>query len=184
MKFLKLISKNTTRHMLRTFLTVLGLAIAVMAFAIIRTSIDAWYAGAKASSPNRLVTHNRISIIFPLPLAYKEKILKIEGVTGISNVQWFGAVYIDPKNFFVQFAVDHATFFDLYPEYIIPPDQMEAFLKERNAVIVGRKLADRFGWSLGDRVTLTGTIFPGDWDFVIRGIYTGLEEITDESQWF
>ena len=184
MKVLKLVSKNAKRHLLRTGLTILGLAIAVMAFGVIRTSIDAWYAGANASSPNRLIVTNNISLVFPIPLAYKEKIAQLEGVTGLSWAQWFGGVYVDPKNFFAQFAVDHNTYLDLYPEYIIPPNQKKAFLKERNSVIVGRQLADRFGWSVGDAVRMVGTIFPGEWDFVIRGIYTGAEVTTDESQWF
>ncbi|MEW6411538.1 MAG: FtsX-like permease family protein [Candidatus Zixiibacteriota bacterium] len=183
MKVLKLVSRNTTRHLLRSFLTVLGLAIAVMAFAVIRTAIDAWYAGANASSPNRLVITNSISLVFPLPLAYKEKIAQVDGVTGLSWAQWFGGTYVDPKNFFPQFAIDD-SYLDLYPEYIIPPEQKQAYLEERSAVIVGRALADRFGWTVGDPVRLTGTIFPGDWDFIIRGIYTGREETTDESQWF
>ncbi|UCG62856.1 MAG: ABC transporter permease [Candidatus Zixiibacteriota bacterium] len=184
MKVLKLVSKNATRHLLRTFLTILGLAIAVMAFAVIRTSIDAWYAGANASSPNRLVVTNNISLVFPLPLAYKEKIEQLDGVTGISWAQWFGGTYVDPKNFFAQFAIDGESYLALYPEYIIPAVQKETFLKERNAVIVGRALADRFGWSVGDPIRLIGTIYPGEWDFVIRGIYTGKEETTDEAQWF
>jgi putative ABC transport system permease protein len=169
---------------LRTALTILGLAIAVMAFAVIRTAIDAWYAGANASSPNRLVVTNNISLVFPLPLAYREKLSQLDGVTGLSWAQWFGGTYVDPKNFFPQFAIDPETYLELYPEYLIPPGQKESFLKERNAVIVGRALADRFGWSVGDPIRLIGTIFPGEWDFVIRGIYTGETETTDESQWF
>ena len=184
MKFLKLTWKNSFRHKLRTFLTVLGLAIAVMAYSVIRTSVDAWYAGASASSPNRLVTINNVSLIFTIPMAYKEKIEKVDGITGITWAQWFGGVYVDPKNFFAQFAVDPVTYFDLYPEYIVPEEQFQDFLSQRNSVIVGRKLADRFNWSVGDPIRLTGTIFPGDWDFVIAGIYTGSKEITDESQWF
>jgi len=184
MRIAKLIRKNATRHPLRTALTVLGLAIAVMAFAIIRTTVHAWYSDVEASSPNRLVTRNAVSMVFPLPLSYKEKIAKVDGVTGVSYGQWFGGIYVDPKNFFVQLAVDQTTFFDLYPEYIVPPDQLEAFLAERNAAVVGRKLADRFGWSVGDAVRLTGTIYPGDWDFIIRGIYTGAKENTQEVAWF
>jgi putative ABC transport system permease protein len=184
MKVLKLVSKNAGRRFLRTVLTVLGLAIAVMAFAVIRTTIDAWYSDVKASSPNRLITRNAISMVFTLPLSYKDKIAKVDGVTDISYAQWFGGIYVDPKNFFAQLAVDPKTFFELYPEYIVPSDQMKAFLAERNAAIVGRKLADRFGWSLGDAVRLTGTIYPGDWDFVIRGIYTGAKETTQELAWF
>ena len=184
MKFFKLITRNARRHLLRTFLTVLGIAIAVMAFGVIRCSIDAWYAQAEASSPNRLVTRNAVSIIFDMPLAYEERIARVDGVTAASHSAWFGGIYVDPQNFFAQFAVDHTNYFDLYPEFRIPPDQMEAFLKERNAVIVGQKLADRFGWKLGDAIRLTGTIYPGDWDFVLRGIYSGAEETTDESTWF
>ena len=184
MNVARLIARNTTRHPLRSSLTVLGLAIAVMAFIVIRTSIASWYAGAEASSPNRLVTINAVSMVFTLPLAYKERIARMEGVTGVSYAQWFGGTYVDPKNFFPQFAVDVNTYFDLYPEFLIPSDQKERFSAERNAVLVGRRLADRFGWSVGDAVRLTGTIYPGDWDFVIRAIYTGAEEITDETLWF
>ena len=184
MKILKLASKNTTRHKLRTSLTVLGLAIAVMAFAVIRTSVDAWYAGAAASSPNRLVIINSVSLIFSIPMAYKEKIEKVDGITGISWAQWFGGVYIDPKNFFAQFAVDPISYFELYPEYVVPEEQFNNFVTQRNSVIVGRKIADRFGWSVGDPIRMIGTIYPGDWDFVIAGIYTGAEIGTDESQFF
>lgn len=184
MKILKLVSRNTTRHKLRTALTVLGLAIAVMAFSVIRTSIDAWYAGADATSPNRLIVLNSVSMIFPLPLAYKDKIEKVDGITGISWAHWFGGIYIDPKNFFAQFAVDPVSYFKMYPEYIVPQDQFKNFLAQRNTVLVGRKLADRFGWSVGDPIRLIGTIYPGDWDFVIAGIYTGAEIGTDESQFF
>jgi len=152
MKVLKLIFRNTFRHPLRTGLTILGLAIAVMAFAIIRTTVSSWYTASQAASPNRLITRHAVSLVFTLPIAYEEKISKIEGVTGISHAMWFGGIYVDPKNFFPQFAVDGDTYIDLYPEYIIAPEQMEDFLKQKNAVIIGRRLADRFGWSLGDQV--------------------------------
>jgi putative ABC transport system permease protein len=184
MKIPFLIMKNASRRPLRTFLTVLGLALAVMSFTIIRTSVEAWYAGAEASSPNRLVTRHAVSLTFMLPIAYQEKIKSIEGVKGVAAVTWFGGVYVDPKNFFAQFAIDHNKYFDIAPEIIVPPDQMEAFRSERNAAIVGRKLADRFGWEIGDAVTLTGTIFPGDWEFVIRGIYTAGKEVTPEDMWY
>lgn len=184
MKVLRLILRNTLRHPLRSSLTILGMAIAVMAFCVIRTAISAWYAGVEASSPRRLVTSNDVSIIFPLPMAYRDKVAAVPGVTGISYGQWFGGVYVDKKNFFAQFAVDPNTFFDLYPEYILPAEQLATFKQERNAAIVGRRLADRFGWKLGDVVRLTGTIYPGDWDFVIRGIYTGAYPTTEEASWY
>ncbi len=184
MKVFKLITRNTARHKLRTFLTVLGMGIAVMAFIVIRTTVDAWYAGAEAASPNRLITRHAVSLTFFLPLSYEQKIEKVPGVTAVSHASWFGGVYVDPKNFFAQFAIDHTRYLDLYPEFVVPPDQKERFMRERNSALVGRRLADRFGWSIGDPVRLTGTIFPGDWDFVIVGIYTGAKENTDENAFF
>jgi putative ABC transport system permease protein len=181
MKVLKLIFRNSLRHKLRTLLTILGLALAVMAFGLIRTFINVWYSGVDTASPNRLVTRHAVSIVFFLPLAYKEQLQKTPGVEEVSYADWFGGIYIDPKNFFAQFAVDHTTFFDLYPEFIVPPSQFEDFSKERKAVVVGRRLADRFGWKIGDPIILIGTIFPGNWDFVIRGIYSGRDKSIDEN---
>ena len=184
MRLLKIIFRNTRRHWLRSSLTVLGLAITVVAFIVIRTTIDAWYAQADAASPNRLVTRHAVSLTFFLPVAYENKIAGVAGVNSVAHASWFGGVYIEPKNFFAQFAVEHEKYFAMYPEFVVPPDQWEIFTKERNACLVGRGLADRFGWSLGDRIQLGGTIFPGDWDFVVRGIYTGGKENTDENTMF
>ncbi|OGC77172.1 MAG: ABC transporter ATP-binding protein [candidate division Zixibacteria bacterium RBG_16_50_21] len=178
---IKLIIRNAFRHKLRTFLTILGLALAVMAFGLIRTFITAWYSGADAAAPDRLATRSAVSIIFPLPLAYKEQIEKIDGVEEVTYANWFGGIYVDPQNFFANFAVDPPTFFKIYPEYLVKPEYMEAFNRERNAAIVGTKLADRFSWKIGDQVNLIGTIYPGDWPFVIRGLYTGKDETIDET---
>jgi putative ABC transport system permease protein len=184
MKVLKLISKNAGRHRLRTFLTILGIALAVMAFGLIRTFINAWYAGAREAAPDRIITRHSASIIFELPLAYKERILQIEGVENVTFANWFGGIYIDRKNFFPQFAVDNETWYELYPEFVVPPDQLENYKRERRAAIVGRGLADRFEWKIGDVITLIGTVYSGDWDFVIRGIYTGKRQDTDETLFF
>ena len=184
MKILKLILKNSRRHFLRTFLTIVGVAIAVTAFCVIRSAIDAWYLGSQAASPNRLITRNAISLTFNIPLAYKEKILKVPGVKDVSHATYFGGVYIDQSNMFIKFGVDHANYFNMYPEYKIKPEEWGAFSRERNAVIVGRGLADRFGWEIGQQVNLVGDIYPGDWNFVVRGIYTGAKENTDEQTWF
>jgi len=181
-KVFKLIFKNTSRHKLRTFLTILGIALAVMAFGLIRTFIDAWYAGARAASPDRLITRHAVSIVFTLPLAYKEQLLKIDGVEDVTYAAWFGGIYIDPSNFFPQFALDQSTFFRIFSEFQVPPEQLEALDKEKRGAIVGRKLADRFGWKIGDNIAMTGTIYPGDWEFIIVGIYTGREADTDETQ--
>jgi putative ABC transport system permease protein len=163
---------------------VLGLAITVVAFIVIRTTIDAWYSQADAASPNRLVTRHAVSLNFFLPLAYESKIEAVDGVVEVSHASWFGSVYIEPSNFFPQFLIDHSTYFDMYPEFIVPPGQLEAFFTEKNAAIVGVKLADRFGWAPGDRIQMGGTIFPGTWEFVIRGIYTGARENTDENTFY
>jgi putative ABC transport system permease protein len=184
MHILKLIFKNAFRHKLRTFLTVLGVTIAILAFGLLRTVISAWYAGVEASSASRLVTRNAISLVFPLPLSYQEKIRQIEGVKGVSYGTWFGGIYIDEKNFFANYAMEPKTYLGMYPEIIIPPDQMSAFLRDRKGAVAGRKLIERFHWKIGDIVTLKGTIFPGDWDFIIRGIYRGRDNTVDETAFF
>jgi putative ABC transport system permease protein len=181
---LKLIFRNVFRHKLRTGLTVLGITIAILAFGLLRTVVDAFYAGVDASSASRLVTRNAISIIFYMPLSYKDKIRQVEGVQLVSWGNWFGGIYIDEKNFFANFAVDPKTYLDLYPELILPPDQKNAFLRDRKSFVAGRKLADRFKWKVGDTVTLRGTIFPGQWDFVMRGIYKGRDKTVDETTFF
>ncbi len=184
MHILKLIFKNAFRHKLRTFLTILGVTIAILAFGLLRTVISAWYAGVEASSASRLVTRNAVSLVFPLPLSYKEKIRQVEGVKRVSYGTWFGGIYIDEKNFFANYAVEPKTYLQMYPEIIIPPDQMAAVLRDRKAATAGRKLAKRFGWKIGDTITLKGTIFPGNWDFVLRGIYKGRDETVDETAFF
>lgn len=184
MHFLKLILRNTLRHKLRTGLTVLGLVVAILAFGLLRTVVDAWYAGAEGASSTRLVTRSSISLVFPLPISYQERIRTIEGVKAISHATWFGGVYISEKNFFPQFAVDAKTYFDLYPEYLIPPDEMRAFRLDRKGCIIGRKLASTYGFKVGDTVPLRGTIYPGAWSFTVRAIYDGAKTGTDTSQLF
>ena len=182
MLILRILWKNAFRSKLRTSLTLLGIMIAILAFGLLRTVIDAWYSGVEASSASRLVTRNAISIIFPLPLSYRNKISQVDGVKSVSYGTWFGGIYIDEKNFFPNFAVDPQTFFDLYPEFIVSPKDKEAFLNDRKGFIAGQKLVQRFHWKMGDLVTLKGTIFLGNWDFVLRGIYRGREKSTDETQ--
>ena len=184
MQAIKLIFKNSFRHKLRTSLTIVGVAIAILAFGLLRTVISAWYAGAEASSASRLVARNAVSLVFPLPLSYKEKIRQVEGVKKVSYGTWFGGIYINEKNFFASYAVEPKTYVEMYPEIIIPPDHMSAFLRDRKGAVAGRKLVERFGWELGDIITLKGTIFPGNWDFNLRGIYKGRDETVDETAFF
>jgi putative ABC transport system permease protein len=160
------------------------MAVAILAFGLLRTVITAWYAGVEASSANRLVTRNAISLIFPLPLSYKEKIRSVEGVHLVSYGNWFGGVYIDEKNFFANFAVEPSSYFELYPEFLLSEEESIAFFRDRKACVAGKKLAARFGWEIGDNIPLRGTIFPGNWHFVLRGIYQGKDKTTDENQFF
>jgi putative ABC transport system permease protein len=172
MFFLKLIVRNALRHRLRTLLTIVGLLIAVVAYGLLQTVIDAWYAGAKAASSTRLVTRNAISLVFPLPLSYEARIRSVEGVSTVARANWFGGIYQDPKKFFAQFAVS-ANYLDLYPEFVLPDAQRQAWLRDRKGCLVGRQLADDYGFKVGDVLPLRGTIFPGTWEFVIRGIFEG-----------
>ncbi len=176
------ILKNLSRHKLRNTLTIVGIAMSVLSFGLLRTTVDAWYAGVEASSSTRLITRNSISLIFSLPISYKERIRGVEGVTRVCQGNWFGGEYIDEKNFFPNFAVEPRSYFELYPEFVLPDDQKEAFLRDRKGCVIGRKLAERFGWKLGDPVTLKGTIFPGEWGFTIRAIYRGRDKSADETQ--
>jgi putative ABC transport system permease protein len=183
-QFLKLILRNALRHKLRTALTVLGLVVAILSFGLLQTVVGAWYAGADSAAPTRLVTRNAISLVFPLPISYRDKIRAVDGVRAVSYANWFAGVYQDPKNFFPQFAVEPRTYFDMYPDYRVPPDDFAAFLRDRKGAVIGRKLADTHRLKVGDVMPLRGTIFPGTWEFTVRAIYDGAEAKTDTSQMF
>jgi len=185
MTLVKIVLKNLFRHRLRTILTMLGIATAVMAFGLIRTIVGAWNAGVEASAANRMITRHSVSFIFPVPLPYRQTIARVPNVASVSWANWFGGVYGDPndfKNFWPRLAVDPETYFDLYPEFQLPPDQLAAFKKERNAAVIGRKLAAQHGFKIGDVITMEGDIFPGRWEWVVRGIYTGRDQTVDETQ--
>lgn len=182
--FLKLLFRNVFRHKLRTLLTIIGICVAILAFGLLRTVISAWYAGVEASSSSRLITRNAISLIFSLPVSYKEKIRSVDGVKIVSYGNWFGGIYIEEKNFFANFAIEPRSYFELYPEYILSDNEASAFFRDRKGFVAGYKLAKRFGWKIGDTVSLRGTIFPGNWDFVLRGIYRGKDKTSDDNQFF
>jgi putative ABC transport system permease protein len=179
-----LIFRNAFRHKLRTLLTLLGLTVAILAFGLLSTVVEAWYAGAEGASSARLVVRNSISLVFPLPLTYRQKIRQIDGVRAITTANWFGGIYKEPKNFFPQFAVEAATYLDLYPEFVLSEAEHKDFLHDRQGAVIGEKLAATYGIKLGDTMTLKGTIFPGQWEFVVRGIYRGRDAKTDVSQMF
>jgi putative ABC transport system permease protein len=178
----KLLIRNLFRHKLRAILTIAGISIAILAFGLLSTVVSAWYAGVNASSANRLITRNAISLVFSMPISYKERIRQAEGVKSVSYANWFGGIYITEKNFFPNFAVEPASYLAMYPEFVLPDEQKSAFIRDRKGCVAGRKLAERYRWKVGDSITLKGTIFPGNWDFVLRGIYTGKDKSTDEGQ--
>lgn len=184
MFLLKLLFKNAFRHKLRSWLTILSVTIAILAFGLLQTVVDGFFAGVKRASVNRIVTRNAISMTFSLPYSYEEKIKQIAGVNEISAMNWFGGIYIDEKHFFPNFAVEPASFVRLYSEYVFEPNQLHSFLRDRKSAAAGRKLAERFGWKIGDVITLKGTIYPGNWEFVLRMIYEGRDESADERLFF
>lgn len=182
MRVLKLILKNPLRHKLRTALTILGIAIAVIAFGLLRTVVTAWYVGVEGSSANRLITRQAVSFIFPLPYAYKDKIAQVPGVRNLTFANWFGGVYIDKNQFFARIAADAETIFDVYPEFLISKEELETFKKERNSCVLGEGIARQYNLKPGDMMTLEGDIYPGSWEFIVRGIYKPRDKTTDASQ--
>ena len=179
-----LVLRNAFRHRLRTTLTVIGIIVAIAAFGLLRTIVDAWYAGANASSSARLVTRSSVSLVFSLPLTYAQKIRQVPGVTSVAWANWFGGVYVSERNFFAQFAMSGASYLDMYPEFLLSDPERKAFLADRVGAIAGRKLAEKYGWKVGDQIPIRGTIYPGTWTFTLRGIYDGAEAGTDTSTFF
>jgi putative ABC transport system permease protein len=182
MKVFKLIFKNALRHKLRTMLTIIGLLIAVMAFGVLRTVVDVWNESIEATAANRLITRQAVSFIFPLPYSYRDQIAKIQGVETVSYANWFQGTYKDKNNFFARMAVDPETFFEVYPELMVSPKEFETFKQERNSCIVGADIAKQYGFKIGDVIPIEGDIYPGKWEFVVRGIYQPREKSTDATQ--
>ena len=181
MYYLKLIFKNIFRHTLRSLLTIVGLVVAILAFGLLQTVVNAWYAGADMASANRLITRNATSLVFPLPAYYRERIKGIDGVTAVAASNWFGGVYKDQSfaNMFPTFAVDHDVYFDLYPEFRVNPGELLAFKKDQRGAMVGRALADQQGFKVGDVIPMTSPIYGGGtWEFTVRGIFEPKDETT------
>jgi putative ABC transport system permease protein len=189
MKFFALIWGNLWRRKLRTIFTLLAALFTFALFGVMAAVNLAFGMGVDVSGANRLVVIHKISLIMPLPVAYKERIAMVPGVQALTHMNWFGGIYKEPKNFFAQMAVDTPTFFDLYPEYVVPPDQKKAWLADRSGAIVGSDLAKRFGWKIGDKIPIQATIYQRKdgtrmWDFNIDGIYTPGKKGVDATQFF
>ena len=163
------------RNKTRAFLTVLGVVITTVAFLFLRTVLTAWYASSEASSADRIVTRNAISLTQSLPLAYSDRIAQVPGVTRLTWSNWFGGIYKDRKNFFAQFAIDAPSALEVFDIRFVQGEKAD-FLGDRNACIVGKSLAEKFGWKVGDAVPLFSEIYPGDWKFRIAGVIEGADD--------
>jgi len=186
-KFRKLIFANLFRKKVRLILTIGSFAVALFLFSFLAVVKGAFGRGADIAGADRLVIINRVSIINPLPLSYRDKILRIPGVKAITHNNWFGGVYQDEKNFFPQFAIDIQNQRKVLPELKVPDDQWANFVKDRQGAIAGAKTAARFHWKIGDRIPIKTTIFGGanTWEFNLDGIYHSETVGGDESQfWF
>jgi putative ABC transport system permease protein len=185
MKYWHLVRQNLLRRKVRTGLTMGSFAVALFLFGILAVVRGAFQQGVEVAGVDRLVVVNKVSFIQPLPFAHRNRLARIPGVTQVTFASWFGGVYQDERNFFPQFAIDHETYRTMFPEFVIPDDQWQAFLTDREGCIVGEALAERFRWKMGDRIPLKGTIFAGMWEFNIRGIYRGSRPQDDTTQfWF
>jgi putative ABC transport system permease protein len=184
MKSFRLIWANLRRKKVRTTLTIGSFAVALFLFGLLAAVRMGFRGGADAAGADRLNVINRVSLILPLPFAYRDQILRVPGVSGVTYSTWFGGVYQDERNFFPQFAVDKDTWFDIYADYAVSPEGRDAFMKDRQACMVGRSLAKRFGFKVGDRIPLRGTIWTGNWEFNVVGIYDGGRTGADTSGMF
>jgi putative ABC transport system permease protein len=186
MKFSRLILANLFRKKIRLILTIGSFAVALFLFAFLAVVRAAFNRGAEVAGADRLVVIDRVSIINLIPLKYRDEILQIPGVKCITHNNWFGGVYQDEKNFFPQFVIDPENQRQVFPELVVPDDQWENFLKDRQGAIVGARTAERFHWKMGDRIPIKTTLYGGgSWEFNLDGIYHGKRPENDETQfWF
>ncbi len=177
-----LAARNVTRNKLRTVLTTLGVAVTVLTFVLIRTVVAAWYVGVEAASKDRIATRHKVSFIMQVPKNYADTIRQVPGVQAATWAQWFGGKEPNHEGeFFATLAVDPKTTLEVYDELVVPEEQKKAWLENRQGILAGDVIAKKFGWKVGDRVNLVGTIYPGDWQFEVSAIYTAARKSIDRS---
>lgn len=187
MKFLYLVWSNLKRKKLRTALTLLSIFVALVLYGLLCTLKEAFTGGVAMAGADRLVVRHKVSLIMLLPVNYGPRMEAVPGVASAVHFTWFNGIYQnEPKNFFANFPVsDPEKFFAMFPEFVLPAEQKAAWLKTKNGAIVGRTLANRFKWKIGDRVPLVSPLWPrkgdGAWEFEIVGIYDGAKKGTDTS---
>ncbi len=189
MKFLHLIWCNLKRKKLRTSLTLLSIVVAFVLFGFLSAIQQALVGGVALAGADRLIVRDKVSIINFLPVSYEARMERIPGVDFATHQTWFGGIYQDPKNFFMQNPVEPEEFLKMHPEIILPPDQEKAWLATRTGAIVGRRTAERFHWKIGDKVPIRSTIWSQPdgnrtWTFDIVGIYDGKDKGTDTTPMF
>jgi putative ABC transport system permease protein len=175
MKLLPLIVRNAFRNRRRTILTILSIGMSLFLISTLKTLLDSLESPPTTpEAAKRVIVRHQTSLGNTMPIAYRARIAQVPGVDAVVANQWFGGVYKDPSNFFAQFAIDADRFFDVYSEVKVQsPEQKDAFIKDRTASLAGVKLAQRFGWKVGDRITLQGTIFPTNVETTIAGLVEG-----------
>jgi putative ABC transport system permease protein len=189
MKFFSLVWGNLKRRKLRTALTILSILVAFLLYGLLCTVKEAFTGGIALAGADRLVVRHKVSLIMNLPVTYRTRMESIPGVASAVHFTWFNGIYQnEPKNFFASFPTDPEAFLAIYPEYLLPADQKQAWLRTRTGAIVGRTLLNRFKWKIGDRIPLVSPIWPrkGDaaWEFEIVGIYDGAKKGTDTSGFY
>ncbi len=177
MKYFRLIWKNAWRKKIRTFLTVLSVFVAFLLFALLSAIGFAFRGGVDVADAERLIVIHKVSLINPLPMSYMGRIATVEGVESVTHASWFGGYYQEPRNQFGQFPVDPQAYFDMYPEFTMPEEQMEAFKRNRTGAVVGKELAETYGWEVGDRIPIQATIWSRVdggrvWEFDLEGIFS------------
>src|ERR1039458_2172202 len=175
MRYLPLIFKNSWRNRRRTILTIASIGISMCLLGVMVATFHAFYlSDPTPQQALRLVARNRISYTVSMPLSYQAEIQHVPGVREVMVSQWFGGVYKDardPKNQFPRYGVEPGKLFTIFGEYHIPEDEEKAFEHDRTGCVIGRDLANTFHFKVGDRINMTGDIFPGEYEFMVRGIF-------------
>lgn len=188
MKFLPLLWSSLLRRKLRTLFTLLSIAVAFTLFGVLMATRTAFSAGITVAGAERLAMLDKVSMINALPLRYRAQIAATPGVADVTHANWFSGVYQDPRNAFASVAVEPESWLRVHPEFVVPDSQKQAWLAHRTGALVGVETARRFGWSLGDRVPLQGTIYRRPdgrpWEFTIDAIYDSPEGVADRTQFF
>ncbi len=176
-------ARNLKRSWFRTIFTVAGAAVALVAFILIRTMLWAWHIGEEYAASDRLGTRHKVSFIMQLPKRYVEDVRAVPGIKAATYANWFGAkIPTKPDEFFANLAVDGPSYMTVIDEMVVDDASRQRWLADKKGALVGDVIAKKMGWKVGDKVVLEGTIYPGDWEFIIDGIYTASRKSLDRSQ--